>query len=210
MQMFPRVCACVLAAGESKRMGACKLLLPFAGSTLLERALDAAIGCAAEGVAVVTGAYRSEMAATIACAGVEEVHNPSWGNGQASSVKTAVCHASSEGFDAVLLMVADQPFVTASHLDALLTEYDAGRARAYLSANGNRCGNPCLFDERCFSSLMKLEGDEGARSLFRRDSDFPVRYIYFDDIDLFEDVDTPQDLARLEAFVREGREAHRV
>ncbi|WP_153153459.1 NTP transferase domain-containing protein, partial [Eggerthella sinensis] len=33
-------CVAVLAAGASKRMGACKLAAPFAGSTLLERALE--------------------------------------------------------------------------------------------------------------------------------------------------------------------------
>lgn len=211
MQVYPRVCACVLAAGESKRMGTCKLLAPFAGSTLLDRALNAATGCAADGVAVVTGAYRGEMAASIARTGVGEAHNPSWGSGQASSVKAAVRYALSKGFDAVLLMVADQPFVTASHLDVLLCEYDSEKAWAYLSEANGRCGNPCLFDKRCFSALMELKGDEGARSLFRHGSDFPVRYVHFDEIDLFQDVDTPQDLARLEAVVRRrGRGVLRV
>ena len=151
---------------------------------------------------MVTGAYRHDMADVLARHGVREVVNSSWEQGQASSVKAAVRHAAAIGCDAVLLVVADQPFVTSSHLNALLHEYDGGRACACLSAIVNRNGNPCLFDRRCFQALMELRGDEGARSLFRRHADFPARYVYFDEPDLFEDVDTPEDLARLESLVR--------
>ena len=201
MRGCSRVCACVLAAGESRRMGECKLLMPFAGSTLLERALEAATGCAAEEAVVVTGASADEMAPTVARFGAREVRNRAWAQGQAGSVRAAVRHAASEGFDAVLLMVADQPCVTASHLDALLREREAGGAWAYVSEAGGRTGNPCLFDERCFPDLLELKGDEGARSLLRRRPDIPVRRVRFDDARLFEDADAPEDLARLEEMM---------
>lgn len=205
MKEFPSVCACVLAAGASARMGSCKLLMPFDGSTLLARALDAAAGCAAQEVVAVTGAYRDEVASAVSRFGAKEVRNPLWKQGQAASVKVAVRYAASAGFDAVLLMVADQPFVTSSHLNALLCEYDEGEAWAYLSATDNRNGNPCLFDRRCFPALLELAGDEGARALFRRNPGFPARYVHFDDVDLFEDADTPQDLARLESLAKSRR-----
>ena len=205
MRRLSRVCACVLAAGGSRRMGECKLLMPFAGSTLLERALEAAAGCAAEGVVAVTGAYADEMAPVVRRMGAREVRNQSWARGQASSVRAAVLHAACEGFDAVMLMVADQPFVTRSHLDALLRGRDGERAWACLSAAGGRSGNPCLFDKRCFPALLELQGDEGARSLFRRHSGIPVRCVHFEDARLFEDVDTPEDLARLEGAVAHAR-----
>ena len=50
---FSKVCVAVLAAGQSQRMGFPKLIEPFAGTTLLDRALDAALGCAADVACVV-------------------------------------------------------------------------------------------------------------------------------------------------------------
>lgn len=201
MRKFPTVCACVLAAGESRRMGACKLLMPFAGTTLLDRAVDAACGCAAQEAVVVTGAFHDEMADRLAARRVHTLRNPLWSRGQASSVKTAVRYAESAGYDAVLLMVADQPHIDASHLNALLSEYDRGTCFAYLAATENRNGNPCLFDRRAFAALLELEGDEGARALFRAHRDIPARYVHFDDPRIFDDVDTPRDLVRIEEAI---------
>ena len=58
---FSKIGVAVLAAGASRRFGAPKLLAPLADATLLDRAHDAALGCAADCAVVVTGAYHNEM-----------------------------------------------------------------------------------------------------------------------------------------------------
>lgn len=218
---FSKIGVAVLAAGASRRFGSPKLLAPFSDATLLDRALDAALGCAADCAVVVTGAYHSEMLPRLidrgarfgrdagANVGIADVsyesegdapfavaRNRRWESGQASSVRAAVRFARAQGCTALLVMVADQPRVTASHLNALLWEYDQGRAQAYLSANDHGHGNPCLFDQSLFDDLLALEGDEGARALFRSRRDIVARHVHFDDPYLFEDVDTRDDLAR--------------
>lgn len=202
---FSKIAAAVLAGGASRRMGSPKLLAPFAGGTLLERAANAADGCAADVCAVVTGAYHREMAPVLARARWEAdgprrfvVRNRQWESGQASSVRAAVRFARAQGCTALLLMVADQPYVTAAHLNALIAEYDQGRSHAYLASNDQAHGNPCLFDSALFDALGSLEGDEGARALFRRDPKIRARHVHFDEPHLFDDVDTPADLARIE------------
>lgn len=216
---FSKIGVAVLAAGASRRFGSPKLLAPFSDATLLDRALDAALGCAADCAVVVTGAYHNEMlprlikrgarfggagsSCTDALAATAEgvvpfvvARNRKWESGQASSVRAAVRFARAQGCTALLVMVADQPRVTAAHLNALLWEYDQGRAQAYLSANDHGHGNPCLFDQSLFDDLLALEGDEGARALFRSRRDIVARHVHFDDPYLFEDVDTRDDLAR--------------
>lgn len=206
MGPFAKTCAAVLAAGASRRFGAPKLLAPFGESTLLDRALDAALGSAADCAVVVTGAYHSEMRPRLAAYGgrLAVRRNRSWERGQATSVGAAVRYARSQGCTALLVMVADQPRVTAAHLNALLWEYDQGRAQAYLSATDHGHGNPCLFDQSLFDDLLALEGDEGARSLIRSRRDIAARHVHFDDPYLFEDVDTPADLGRLEEAMLHG------
>ena len=67
-----------------------------------------------------------------------------------------------------------------------------------MAESGGRRGNPCLFDARGFPLLETLTGDEGARALLRAHPALRVRPVRFEDADLFDDVDTPRDAARLE------------
>ncbi len=260
MRERPRVCVAVLAAGVSRRMGACKMTLALPdGTMLLGRALDAALGCAARAaglhaddgratsrsiadatiasveVVVVTGAHREVVSPIVARAGVCELHNPRWASGQASSVALAARYALGSGFDALLVTVADQPFVCASHLRELIERFadrHAGAARfdanartvmggadgsgpaapvawRTLQAGTGRRGNPCLFARPCLEALTLLTGDEGARSLFRAHPEMAVCDVAFDDPLLFEDVDTPDDAARVGSLLvrcaEEGR-----
>ncbi len=200
------ICAVVLAGGASSRMGGAKLLLPFAGSTLLERAVGVACASAADCAGVVTGAYHEAMLPALARLGGDfaVVRNERWECGQSSSVHTAVRLAQARKCDGVLLMVADQPFVATHHLDALIREYRASRPAALAASDGRRCGNPCLFDQSLFASLLELTGDAGARALLRRRPDLDVRRMELGEPRLFEDVDTPQDLKRIEEMVLRG------
>lgn len=226
-----RIGLVVLAAGASRRMGACKLVTPLAslaptpgiascdgprgGETLLGRALATACAFAERTpavveVAAVTGAYREMVAPVVVAAGVCELHNAAWATGQASSVALAARHAWDGGLDALLVMVADQPFVGAAHLARLVDGYLASAHapssspcvwRAFQPSTGRR-GNPCLFARSCFPLLAELSGDEGARSLFRTHPDLPVCDVPFDDPLVFEDVDTPEEAAHVTAMLR--------
>ena len=197
MRNASKICVCVMAAGASSRMRCPKLLLPLAGKTMLERAVEEAIRCKADLPIVITGAYHDQMAPMLSGLPVTVVHNERWHEGQASSVGRAASFAHDNHFDALIIMAADQPYVMASTLNALIEKYEKGGDVAYASSDGVRCGNPCLFDKSCFELLATLEGDQGARSLFR--SGILKRTIVeFCDHRLLEDVDTAEDYERIE------------
>lgn len=201
MRKFPKVCACILAGGESRRMGRPKLLMPFAGSTLLERAVDVAQKSACDCVIVVTGAYHEAMEAKLSLRGIPCICNEDWNSGQASSIRVAVGYAQSCGFDAAIIMAADQPQVAAEDIDALWRAYLAQGGTAYASCVSSHMGNPCLFDKACFKDLLSLQGDEGARAIFRSGgAGFPHR-VHFGNPHLLDDVDTPEEFERQERLV---------
>lgn len=215
------VLACVLAAGDASRMGASKLTLPLHDAEgretcLLEHACQAALASAADGVCVVTGGHAPEVRGALARlraegAGLREVENPDWAAGQASSVRAAARAAEEAGCAALIIMTADEPFVEARHIDALVrawrvgkdTPGQTGRPRAYQTACDGRRGTPCLFPRAAFRLLAGLVGDEGARSLFRSGAleGIPVPT---DDARVFTDVDTPEELARLRRYLAGG------
>lgn len=236
-----RVLVCVLAAGASSRMGFPKLLAAYPGADgadtcLLARACRAALDSRATQVAVVTGAYASEMApvleglheefedsrqriegtgladsATAPAPRLVELRNDAWSQGQATSVRLAAQYALAYDFDAIIFMAADQPFVEAGHLDALIEAFENMRAAeapeaeaaafALRSRCGTRQGNPCLFPRETFPLFETLTGDEGARQLFRSGAlvAVPADIPPVSGHDVFCDLDTPEEFERFKA-----------
>lgn len=154
------VAAVLLAAGSGTRFEGevHKLLAPLGESTVLEHALDAVRGSGLE-VFVVTGAVDLDG---FLPAGVTEVPNPDWHLGQATSVRAGIAAAAEAGHDAVVVGLADQPFVTS---DAWTAVAEADGIIAVATYHGER-GNPVKLHESIWDQLP-VRGDEVGRALMR-------------------------------------------
>ena len=132
-----------------------KLTAILRGRRVVDWALDAALGAGLAGVVVVTGAVALELPA-----GVIEVHNDRWADGQATSLHLGVQAAADQGADAVVVGLGDQPFVTA---DAWAAVARSTAAIAVATYGGVR-GNPVRL-HRSVWPMLPITGDEGARRL---------------------------------------------
>ncbi|HEX8957754.1 MAG TPA: nucleotidyltransferase family protein [Burkholderiaceae bacterium] len=92
--------------------------------------------------------------------------------------------------DAWLIALADMPYVRQDTLDALVRALRAGAGIVQPWCRG-RGGNPVGFARRHLAQLLRLEGDQGARSLLRQHG---VTMVDVDDTGIFRDVDTVEDL----------------
>ena len=95
--------AVILAAGESRRMGEPKQLLPFAGKTMLQCVIDA---FDVDEALVVLGCRADEIEKRIH--GARVVHNPNYKAGMFTSVQAGL-RALPSGTKLVLLGLCDQP-----------------------------------------------------------------------------------------------------
>lgn len=190
------VAAIVLAAGTSSRMGRPKLLLPYEGKTLVRRAVEGAVASRAKQVIVVTGAYRDEVERELrGLPSVKLAHNAEFAEGMSGSVRAGVRAVRPET-DAVLIMLADQPFVDAAILDALIELYDRTRAPIVRPRYAGVPGNPVLWDRALFGELMDQTGDQGGRALLRAHAERIV-WRELPDARGQQDVDTPEAYAAL-------------
>ena len=179
----------LLAAGSGTRFlgSQHKLLSHIDGQTIFSRSLSAMTGSHLDGFIVVSGAV--DLSDQIG--DVEEVHNPNWKSGQRSSVITAMQFARMQGYDAIVVGLADQPFLTS---EAWTNVASSTSPIAIATYNGAR-GNPVRLHSSVWDTFEDLDADPdaGARSLIHLHPEL-VRGVVCEgnsaDIDTTEDLDT--------------------
>jgi CTP:molybdopterin cytidylyltransferase MocA len=187
--------AVVLAAGPSQRFGSAKQLVRVAGRPLLHTAVTRAAEVTGHSLIVVLGARASELAPLLKHSPGAVIVNQQWREGLASSIRAGVARLPST-CRGVLLMLADQPAVTADDLKRLAGSWRRQPQHIAAALYSGTTGAPAIFPRTLFRELAMLRGDVGARPLLRRNADRLVR-VPMPSAAL--DVDTPEDLLTLEA-----------
>ena len=147
----PKIAAIVLAAGQSKRMGAVnKLLCEVDGVPMVARVVDAARASRAEPVVVVTGHESDVIRETLGGRSVAVAHNPDFADGMSTSLRVGL-DALSDDVDAAIICLGDMPWLDASHLNALVDAFDPDDDRGiYVPVYDRKRGNPVLWHRRFF------------------------------------------------------------
>ncbi|MDD9943799.1 MAG: nucleotidyltransferase family protein [Myxococcales bacterium] len=188
------VCALVLAAGGSRRMGRRnKLLLEIGGTPMVARAVEVALASRASWVRVVTGAEAREVRGALRGHQVSIVHNPDYGQGLSTSLRAGLSQLpkTTEG---VLVCLADMPWVRAAQLDLLVAAFVAGgKQDVCVPVHAGRRGNPILWPARCFEAMQAITGDRGARALLESPGERVVA-VEVGDNGIHRDIDTPADV----------------
>jgi molybdenum cofactor cytidylyltransferase len=192
----PRIGAVILAAGESKRMGRPKQLLPIGGQPMLRRVSESVCASGLAQVIVVIGAAAERVEEAISGLPLAVVRNPLWSEGMSTSLRAGI-GALEAGIRAAIVVLADHPNVTPGLLNRLMECYVRTGAAAVVPTYQGRRGHPVLFDRRLFPDLLRIEGDRGAGSLLDR-AGTEVVYLQVDDAAVVQDVDDLDDYAALQ------------
>jgi len=191
-----RIAAIVLAAGQSKRMGANKLLADLGGAPMIRRSVEAARAAGVESVIVVTGHEAGKIAAAVEGPGIEIVHNPNYAHGLATSLKRGLAALPGDA-DAVLVCLGDMPRVTPKAMGRLIAAFNPEERRTIcVPVHRGQRGNPVLWGAKHFAAMAALDGDRGAKALMEQFADELVEVEMADDGVLI-DADTPEALVRL-------------
>jgi len=184
----PFVCGLVLGAGGSKRLGRPKQLLPFRDGTLLGHVVATARACRFDQTLVAIGGAAEDVRAGVDLSGAEVVVNDAYGEGCSSSIAAALAVVDPR-CDVLVLLLGDQPGVTADTVAALL----GGRGDAELAvcSYDDGRGHPIAFARSVLGDLAGLHGDKGVWRLLDRGGDDVAEVRIPGGVPL--DVDTPED-----------------
>jgi molybdenum cofactor cytidylyltransferase len=183
----------ILAAGSSSRLGRPKQQVKVDGVPLLRKSVQAALEAKYSHVIVVLGSCAGEHKKMIAHLPVEIVIHHEWENGMGSSLKAGLIQLlkSRPETSAVVVMVCDQPLLTATHLVALRDLFRKSLKPIIASRYLEIIGVPALFDHSLFPELLKIKDTQGAKAVIENHLSL-VETIHWVEGRL--DIDTPEDL----------------
>jgi molybdenum cofactor cytidylyltransferase len=185
----------ILAAGGSSRMGRPKQLLPYRGDSLIRFAAKAALESVCDRVVVVIGSQADEIRRELDDLSLSVVENQSWQKGMSSSIHAGLQHLlSGDHVESVVIMLCDQPFVTADVLNELVNTHRETSKPIVASTYGTTRGVPALFSRELFAELTSLTADQGARRIIATHPEDVVTITFPQGA---VDIDTPHDHERL-------------
>jgi molybdenum cofactor cytidylyltransferase len=160
------ISAILLAAGQSRRMGKPKLLMPFGRSTIIEQAVDNLLGSAVDEVVVVLGDRAEAISQLIADRPVKLVVNPDYEQGMSTSIVAGLGLVDRET-DAVMLALGDQPLIDSQTINQLIDGYNNHYKGVAIPVYRGSRGHPVIFNIKYKEPLLALKGDIGARQIVR-------------------------------------------
>ena len=187
--------AVVLAAGESRRMGKPKMILPWGDSTVIARVCEVLLTSGILEIRVVTGGGREEVDAALQHLPVNTVFNPEYANrNMIHSLQTGIA-CLSENLKATLVVLGDQPQIELETVCRLVEAFQDIGAPLIIPSYQYRRGHPWLVSRSLWPEILALQPPATLRDYLNNHS-AQIEYINLATPTILKDLDTPEDYAR--------------
>jgi len=157
--------AAILSAGESRRMGVPKALLPYRGKTFVEHLLEVMQHPRVGTTRIVLGAGADAIREKLRLEPASVVLNPDWPQGQLSSIQAAIRSLPPDTTEGLLLCPVDHPMISARLVAQLIEVFDSSGKLIVLPTYGGRRGHPVIFRAALYDEILAASVDVGARQV---------------------------------------------
>jgi molybdenum cofactor cytidylyltransferase len=186
------ISAIILAAGQSKRMGQPKMLLPWGKSTVIEHVIHTFLNAGLEDVILITGGAREQIEVVIRRYPVRMIHNQDFETGEMSSSIRCGLQALPERAQAALIGLGDQPQIQENSVRSICEEYRKSQSSLIVPSFQMRRGHPWLIARPLWKEILELKQPESPRDFLIRHAG-EIHYVLVDTPSVLADLDTPED-----------------
>ena len=190
------ICAIVLAAGRSERMGTQKLVLPLDGKPAIARVVDELLSSRVKDTLVVIGRDGQQLRGALGERAVQFVENPDFTSDMLESVRCGMRRLPAK-CEAVLIVLGDQPGITREIVDDMVRLFRQDESRIIVPLHRGHRGHPVLFSRRFGGEILRGYEGRGLRGFLDAHAS-QVRGVEISNAAVFEDMDTPADYRRHE------------
>jgi len=186
------ISAIVLAAGESKRMGQPKLLLPWGKTTVLGQVITILRSTSVEDIVTVTGGFREEIEEVARQHRSRVVFNAEYAsNEMLSSIQLGLGSLKSDA-EAALICLGDQPQVQERSVRRVCEAFQRSRSKLVVPSYQMRRGHPWLVVRPFWEEILNMRSPQSPRDFLNLHSK-EIEYVEIDNSSILEDLDTPED-----------------
>ena len=196
------ISAIILAAGESKRMGQPKMLLPWGEGTVISHVITVFRNAGVEDVLVITGGARESIEDAISHYKVRAVYNKDFANGEMLSSIQCGIRALLHQTQAVLIGLGDQPQVQERSVKMVCDVYAENKSNIVVPSYKMRRGHPWLIMRPLWDDLLNLEYPHTPRDFLNAHSE-NIQYVNINSPDILADLDTPEEYQRWQPKFRD-------
>ncbi len=191
------ITAIILAAGESKRMGEPKMLMPWGKSTVLQTVISTFQASGIKDILVVTGGARQQVESLVGRT-VETVFNENYQSGEMlSSIQLGLSVKMREA-SAALICLGDQPQVEERSVRSVCNAFLAGKSQLVVPSYQMHRGHPWLIARPLWDELLTMKPPKTPRDFLKKNSS-KIQYVIVDSSNILADLDTPEDYAKQKA-----------
>lgn len=193
MNKTTRVGAIIVAAGQSRRMGSPKMLLPWGSETVIERVVNQYLNAGIEPVVVVTGPTHAEISGLLDQTSALVVQNERYMQSEMlQSVQVGLTHITGP-LEAVFIGLGDQPQISTRVIKELLDDFmQHPEKELIIPSHQMRRGHPWLIKRSLWDDILSLGPDESLR-VFLSNNTQKITYCLVDSPEILADLDTPED-----------------
>ena len=189
-----RISAILLGAGESKRMGANKLLLPWGKKTVLTHCADTLLQSIVKEVIVVLADRTKVIENQLRGRKIKVVMNPQYRKGMSTSIRKGI-RAIDPNSHGILIALGDMPFLGSRTINSLIRTFSQGKGTIIVPSFRGRIGHPVIFHRRYKKELLQLKEDVGGKSIIERHPE-EVRLVQIRSEGVVKDIDTWKDYSK--------------
>ena len=186
------ISAIILAAGQSKRMGQPKLLLPWENTTVLGKVIETVQSAGVEDILVVTGGAHDEVEKIITNYNLRVVYNENFEQEEMLGSIQLGLNAQKTNNEATLICLGDQPQVEERTVRAVVDSFRKNESSIVVPSYQMRRGHPWLIAKELWDEVLKMRASETMRDFLNTHGD-DIRYVEHDSPSILQDLDTPED-----------------
>ena len=186
------ISAIILAAGESKRMGQPKLLLPWGNTTVLGQVISVLRSAEVEDIVTVTGGFQEQVEAIAKQGGSRVIFNARYAsNEMLSSIQLGLGSLKPEA-ETALICLGDQPQVQEGSVRKVCYAFQRSQSSLIVPSYQMRRGHPWLVARPLWGEILNMRSPGSPRDFLNLHSK-EIEYVEIDNSSILEDLDTPED-----------------
>jgi molybdenum cofactor cytidylyltransferase len=186
------ISAIILAAGQSKRMGEPKMLLPWQNTTVLGKVIETFKQAGIEDILVITGSTRNEVEKIVAGYKLRTTHNQDFASEEMLRSIQLGLQAQKPTTEATLICLGDQPQVEEGSVRKVCDGFRQNKSKIVVPSYQMRRGHPWLIVRELWDEVLQMRTPESMRDFLGAHKN-DIFYVELDSPSILQDLDTPAD-----------------